>query len=167
MDENVNQNLQARQQVTAMAFASKYKSKREVYNFLAINVKAYLPHYDTITIYFLKDVVSGAKKSKFTKSFIILILFHIVVKTDRFQHLSVPQYDGLNIDKMLEFANDYREVFKFLPDPIEIKKCPKQWLINVIFTVIKQPFANWVTDLIETRNHKIAVDKNLLIDMDP
>ena len=73
-----------------MAFASKYKSKREVYNFLTINVKAYLPHYDTITIYYLKDLVSGAKKSKLQESFIILILLCLVIKNDKFQHLNVP-----------------------------------------------------------------------------
>ena len=54
--------MRATQKVTALAFASKYKSKREVYNFLAIEVKAYLPPYDTLTIYFLKDLVSGRKK---------------------------------------------------------------------------------------------------------
>ncbi len=69
MDQQINQNLRARQQETATAFASKYKSKREVYNFLAVDVKAYLPAYDTITIYFLKDLVSGAKKSKWPSTF--------------------------------------------------------------------------------------------------
>ena len=52
------------QQVTATAFASKYKSKREVFNFLTMDVKAYLPSYETVSIYFLKDLVSGKKKSK-------------------------------------------------------------------------------------------------------
>ena len=32
---------------------------------LAVDCKAYLPPFDTLTIYFLKDLVSGAKKSKF------------------------------------------------------------------------------------------------------
>ena len=50
--------------MTATAFASKYKSKREVFNFLTMDVKAYFPSYETISIYFLKDLVSGQKKSK-------------------------------------------------------------------------------------------------------
>ena len=68
-DEMDNQNRQQQsrvnQQITATSFAAKYKSKREVYNFLTIDVKAYLPSYDTISIYFLKDLVSGQKKSKY------------------------------------------------------------------------------------------------------
>ena len=64
MENQINAGLKAKHQVTAMAFASKYKSKREVYTFLTVDVGAYLPAYETITIYFLKDLVSGKKKSK-------------------------------------------------------------------------------------------------------
>ena len=64
MNQQINQNVRARQQVTALAFASKYKSKREVYNFLTVECRAYLPSYDTLTIYFLKDLVNGTKKGK-------------------------------------------------------------------------------------------------------
>ena len=48
-------------QITATAFAAKFKSKRECYTFLTLDVKAYLPEYKNVTIYFLKDLVSGAK----------------------------------------------------------------------------------------------------------
>jgi hypothetical protein len=55
-----------RLEVTAAEFASKYKSKREVYNFLTINCKAYLCSAENVTIYFLKDLVAGKKKCKST-----------------------------------------------------------------------------------------------------
>ena len=45
--------------VNVREFASKYRSKREVFNFLTLDVKAYLPSYDTVTIYFLRDIVMG------------------------------------------------------------------------------------------------------------
>ena len=54
----------ANQNITAAAFASKFKSKREVYLFLTIDCKAYLPAYTNVTIYFLKDLISGTKKCK-------------------------------------------------------------------------------------------------------
>jgi len=59
MNQIPNQQARGRQQVTATAFAAKYKSKREIFNFLTMDVKAYLPTYDTVSIYFLKDLVSG------------------------------------------------------------------------------------------------------------
>ena len=60
IDNMANQNAQ----ITAATFASKFNSKREIYMFLTVDVRAYLPAYDTVTIYFLKDLISGAKKCK-------------------------------------------------------------------------------------------------------
>ena len=49
-------------QVSSKEFASKYKSKRELYNFLATDVGIFLPPYDNVTVYFLKDLMNGKKK---------------------------------------------------------------------------------------------------------
>lgn len=51
-----------KQSVTAATFASKFRSKREVYVFLTVDVKAYLCNCDNLTIYFLKDLVTGKRK---------------------------------------------------------------------------------------------------------
>ena len=49
-------------QISSKEFAAKYRSKREIYNFLACDVGIFLPAYDNITIYFLKDLMMGKKK---------------------------------------------------------------------------------------------------------
>ena len=49
--------------VTAATFSSKFRSKREIYVFLTVDAKAYLPNCDNVTIYFLKDLVTGKRKS--------------------------------------------------------------------------------------------------------
>ena len=49
-------------QISSAEFASKYNSKRECYTFLALTVKAYLPDYSNVTIYFLKDLISGKRR---------------------------------------------------------------------------------------------------------
>ena len=69
MDAQPRQNQQIQQapqrvEVSAKGFAAKYSSKREVYNFLAVDVGVYLPHFDQITIYFLRDLTHGKKKRK-------------------------------------------------------------------------------------------------------
>ena len=51
--------------ITAAAFAAKYKSKREIYVFLTVEAGAFLPSYDTVTIYFLKDLIGGVKQCKY------------------------------------------------------------------------------------------------------
>ena len=53
-----------RSQLTAAQFASKFKSKREVYTFLTIDAEAYLPNHESVTIYYLKELISGKKKCK-------------------------------------------------------------------------------------------------------
>ena len=40
--------------VSSSAFAAKFRSKREVYQFLTVDVKAYLPPLENVTTYFLK-----------------------------------------------------------------------------------------------------------------
>ena len=46
-------------------------------------------------------------------------------------------------------------------------KVPRQWLINVTYTILGAPFKGWVQSEIENRNEELAKKQNLLIDMDP
>ena len=54
-----------------------------------------------------------------------------------------------------------------MPDEVEIKKAPKQWIVNMIYSLVQDDFADWVKRKINTRNEKVTSDRNLLIDMDP
>ena len=63
----VNAGPPSQGQVTSKEFAAKYRSKREVYNFLATDVGVYLPPYDNVTIYFLKELMGGKKSMVNTK----------------------------------------------------------------------------------------------------
>jgi hypothetical protein len=48
--------------MTAAAFSSKFRSKREIFVFMTVDVTAYLCNCDNLTIYFLKDLVTGKRK---------------------------------------------------------------------------------------------------------
>ena len=63
--------------VTSTSFAAKYRSKREIYNLLTVDVGAYLPPFETVTIYYLKDIISGKKKCKYTKYPLLLICYFL------------------------------------------------------------------------------------------
>ena len=56
-----------RVQITAAQFVAKFKSKREVHQFLIVDARAYLCSEDCLTIYFLKDLICGKKKCKFPR----------------------------------------------------------------------------------------------------
>ena len=62
-----------RQRITTAEFSAKFRSKYEVYQFLTIDAKAYLPAPECVTIYFLKDIVRGQKKSKCTITSLTLL----------------------------------------------------------------------------------------------
>jgi len=104
-------------------FRAKYKSKREVYNLLAVEAKKYLPPVANVTIYFLKECASGIKRRKFRlQSF---TLPYLVLSNEQLRHLSVPNYDTLSLKIILAFARQHREVMHHLPVEREIEKLPK------------------------------------------
>ena len=56
--------MQPKVQVSAKQFAAKYNSKYEIYRFLTVDCHYYLSPYNTVSIYFLKDLISGSKKRR-------------------------------------------------------------------------------------------------------
>ena len=64
----------ATQKITAAAFSARYRSKREIWMFLAVQLRAYLPTYSTITTYFMKDIIASKKKVTFKTYFTPQIL---------------------------------------------------------------------------------------------
>ena len=81
------------------------RSKREVYRFLGSEVKAYLGAFETMTTWHLRDLESGDKT---------------IIMSKDVKHITVPFYEGLDIKKMLLFANGYPKVINALPIESEI-----------------------------------------------
>ena len=65
---------------------------------------------EQVTIYFLKDLISGKKKKIYGKDV---------------RHVTIPQYENLTIEAISNFVTQYGEVEDYLPDAIEIPKIPK------------------------------------------
>ena len=82
-----------------------------------------------MTTYFLKDLISGKKKR---------------IKGKHVMHITIPHYDGLFLDDIASYVQKHPEPMYYLPDGKEYKKLPKQWIANVCYTVLKEPFAEWV-----------------------
>ena len=53
-----------KQQILASTLSAKANSKYEIYVLLCIDAKIYLPKVDHVTIYFLRDIISGVRKGK-------------------------------------------------------------------------------------------------------
>ena len=48
--------------VNVASFAAKFRNKREIFTFLTVDAEVYLPPFETVTVYYLKDIIQGAKK---------------------------------------------------------------------------------------------------------
>ena len=169
--------------ITAAAFASKYKSKREVYNFLAVDVGIYLPsfgtcpktafltlcfhHIEQVTIYFLKDLACGKKKSKCHN---LVLLTHnppIEILSWKVRHVSVPFYESLSLEKIKEFCRRQpNDIDRYFPDKQELHKISREWVCNVIATVLEEVFTDWVGERIKTRNEEVTDKKEMNIELD-
>jgi hypothetical protein len=124
----------------------------EVYRFLSSEVRAYLPSYETVTVWHLRDLAMGVKK---------------IIKCDAVKVIDVPMFEGLAIQQIFEFAMNSPAIEAVLPPSKEINKLCRGYLSNVIYTVMGEPFQQWVTAQVNRRNKKVALEGNNVISMDP
>jgi hypothetical protein len=67
-----------------------------------------------------------------------------MIHNDDVKVISVPYYEGLTVRDMYEWASDKPEVLNCLPCEKETMKMPREYIANIIYTKVGQPFKNWV-----------------------
>jgi hypothetical protein len=141
------------QVVTAAEFNAKFRSKKEVFRLLSFEVGAYLPPYDAVTVWHLRDLASGKRK---------------LIKANAVKTIQVPHFEGLTIDHILECGKSCTRIAKALPiEQREIEKLPRAYICNVIYTLVGEKFKDWVEKKIQERTDKIMNEQDLAIEMDP
>ena len=122
---------------------------------MASDVRAYLPSYDVVTVYHLRDLVATQRK---------------IIKCADVKVLQVPYFEGLSIKEMLDWAKAYKEGMAMIALPAvekEIEKLPRAYIANCIYTMAGEDFADWGKRRVEVRNEKVTQQKDLAIKMDP
>ena len=146
MEQKVNQASVLQQPciVTEAEFSAKYRSKPEVYRFLSFDVGAYVPPYDNVTVWHLKDLARGRR---------------LMIKADAVKTIHVPHFEGLTTTTMLYHAQNLPGVMKAFPiEPREVEKLPRSYIGNVIYTIVGSPFKKWVDEKIAERTKKIMLE---------
>ena len=69
--------------------------------------------------------------------------------------INVPQYEGLKTDAVLQWVRPFNDVFDYLPDGRDMDRMPRAWITNVIYSVVGQPFKDYVNQKIEARNNAL------------
>ena len=75
---------------------SKYSGKKECYEFCAMELKAYLPGHECVSIYYLRDLIQG--KKTFVRVSDLVIEVDSTVKADKVVNFYCPFYKGLTIE---------------------------------------------------------------------
>ena len=81
--------------------------------------------------------------------------------------LHVPLYKGLSIENIMESGLKNEVVSQYLPDERDLHRLPRQFVVNIIFTIVQDPFKLWVKERIKARNDTVAENRSLMIDLDP
>ena len=91
----------------------------------------------------------------------------LVIKSEHAKNLHIPQYEGLTVDDILKYSLENEAVRQHLPDERDRHKLPRQFVINVIYSLLGDPFRRWVSQEIKKRNDEMALKKDLIIELDP
>jgi hypothetical protein len=112
-----------------------------------------LPPYEVVTIYHLKDLIAGKKKT---------------MSTDNVKYLYCPQYNSLSLKKIFRIIHEQNQmVLDYLPVEKEYEKFPRQYILNLIYSICGDGFRDFVQLAIKERNEQLALQGDLNIEMDP
>ena len=76
-------------------------------------------------------------------------------------------YNSLSIEEILNFGKDNEEIAKYLPEQRDMDKIPRQFIIDITYTVMGDAFKKWAKLRIKARNEKIKEKQDLELELDP
>ena len=76
----------------------------------------------------------------------------------------MPHFDGLTIDSLLGYAAVHPEVMQSLPIiQREREKLPRAYVANIIYTLIGEPFKQWVEKRVDERHEQRRKDVDSIL----
>ncbi len=139
--------------LTAAEFDAKFPTKRDTWRFINNELRWYLPDEKYVTIWHLKELIRSERTH---------------IKRDAHRTIGIPQYEGLAVKDILAYIQDKPEVMLALPAvESEIKNLPRDYLGNVIITILGDEFQQWVDDRVVERNEKRKEEGKQNVEMDP
>ena len=130
----------------------KCRSKREVYSVLTSEGGLYLPPMPDCTQKFLRGVLIGDKS---------------YIRCKDVRVIKVPHLDGLRVKGILSWARERIDIDRFLPEYEYDKEPSREWLCNVIHTLLDTEFTDFIIEKQRLREKKVITNKNLGIEAKP
>ena len=73
----------------------------------------------------------------------------LYVKTNKVVVVNVPQYEGLRVRDLLRFVGSKFDIDKYLPDYEYHKEPNREWLCNLLNTLVQKEFNEFVNKKIQ------------------
>ena len=127
-------------QLTISEISLKARSKKEFYTILSIEGGIYLPPISDANQSYLKGILTGKKKYFLSKD--------IMVKR-------VPQIEHLRVKELINFASENCDFKSYLPDYDYDKEPQREWLWNIINTLVPEQFHEFVSMALQFREKKL------------
>ena len=146
--------------VSVNDFAEKFRSKKEAWQFVAMECDGYVPEYEQCTTYFLADLANGVKHST-SIIFPSLISYSIVVFfNDEVKIIRIPQWEQLSVEDIWAWAKQQKDWQKYFPIKHELKMLDKTWICNILNMAYGKSFREWV-DSNKKQRYEKHVDQNV------
>ena len=134
------------QELTILDVAAKWRSKKELYSVLTIEGDLFLPPIADWNQGYLRSIWNGDK---------------LCIKWSDVKVIKVPHLEGLQVKKIIDFASEYFNVQQYIPDYEYTKEPNRDWICNLVNTLLQNEFKAFMTEKLSFREAKIIKDKNL------
>ena len=134
------------QAMTVADLSVKFKSKIELYNVLVREGNIYLPPKQDATQKFLREIMMGKK---------------LFVEWSNVKVIKVPQHKGFHVKDLLRYASTKVNIEKYLPDYEYAKDPNREWLCNIINTLMREEFHKFIQEKINKRKQELIKSQNL------
>uniref|UniRef100_A0A7S3NG86 Uncharacterized protein n=1 Tax=Euplotes harpa TaxID=151035 RepID=A0A7S3NG86_9SPIT len=124
------------------------RSKREMYRFLGSDGNVYLPPAREANFNYIRDVVEGSKS---------------YVRCYEVKVIRIPQIKTLRVQDLLTFARKHIKIDAYLPSYKLGKQPQREWVANIIHTLIPDKLRTFIQDKLKERKKSIISAKNMSV----
>ena len=114
-----------------------------------------------------EEFVYPRKQDSTQKLRSILLGTILYVKWEDVSVIKIPQYKGLQFKGLLRFAEHKISIYKYLPDYYYNKQLNREWLCNLLNSLIAKYFQAFIKEKVEIRKNELIESQNLGIHAKP
>ena len=128
--------MEAYSEIAVNELGVRWRSKKEVDNLLLSEGGIYLPPIRDANHKYIYQIIVGENKH---------------LKWKDVNVWTIPHYDKLRISDLLKFARSHIDIDSYLPDYEYNKYSNRQWLCNVLNTLLGSALTKYIEQSIENR----------------